>query len=39
MITKLYSDRQRTRGHVTPFGQAPLDFGAQIIVDRSAISP
>jgi len=27
------------RGHVTPFGQAPLDFDAQTIVDRSAISP
>jgi len=27
------------RGHVTPFGQAPLDFDAQTIVDRNAISP
>ncbi len=27
------------RGHVTPFGQAPLDFDAQTVVDRSGISP
>ncbi len=27
------------RGHVVPFGQAPLDFDAQTIVDRSGISP
>lgn len=27
------------RGHVTPFGQAPLDFVAQTIVDRSAVAP
>ncbi len=27
------------RGYVTPFGQTPLDFDAQTIVDRSGISP
>jgi hypothetical protein len=27
------------RGHVAPFGQAPLDFDAQTIVDRSGVSP